>query len=84
MDIPQDIIDNVIAAIDDNKNLLKKCALVSSSPVASSYLSQKRPNLPGDLSTPRPKSSHSVLCQNHHSQWEHSESQFGFRLAVDE
>ena len=30
-DIPQDIIDNVIAAIGDDKDLLKKCALVSSS-----------------------------------------------------
>ena len=31
MDIPQDIIDSVIAAVGDDKRLLKKCALVSSS-----------------------------------------------------
>ena len=31
MDIPQDIIDNVIAAIGNDERLLKKCALVSSS-----------------------------------------------------
>jgi hypothetical protein len=31
MEIPQDIIDSVIAAVGDNKRLLKKCALVSSS-----------------------------------------------------
>jgi hypothetical protein len=31
MDIPQDIIDNVVAAIGNDKSLLKKCALVSSS-----------------------------------------------------
>ena len=31
MDIPQDIIDNVIAAIGDDQSLLKNCALVSSS-----------------------------------------------------
>jgi hypothetical protein len=31
MDIPQDIIDNIIAAIGDDKSLLKNCALVSSS-----------------------------------------------------
>ena len=30
-DIPQDIIDNVVAAIGDDKDLLRKCALVSSS-----------------------------------------------------
>ena len=29
--IPQDIIDNIIAAVGDDKRLLKKCALVSSS-----------------------------------------------------
>ena len=31
MDIPQDIIDNVIAAVDDDTDLLKQCSLVSSS-----------------------------------------------------
>ena len=31
MDIPQDIIDNVIAAVGDNTRLLKQCSLVSSS-----------------------------------------------------
>ena len=31
MDIPQDIIDNVIAAVGNDKRLLKKCSLVSSS-----------------------------------------------------
>jgi hypothetical protein len=32
MEIPQDIIDNVIAAVgDDNTHLLKRCTLVSSS-----------------------------------------------------
>ena len=31
MDIPQDIIDNVITAVGDDNRLLKKCALVSSS-----------------------------------------------------
>ena len=31
IDIPQDIIDNVIAAVGDDKRLLKQCALVSSS-----------------------------------------------------
>ena len=31
MDIPQDIIDSVIAAVGDDKRLLKQCALVSSS-----------------------------------------------------
>ena len=30
-DIPQDIIDNVVAAIGDDKDLLRKCALVSHS-----------------------------------------------------
>jgi hypothetical protein len=29
MDIPQDIIDNVVAAVGDDKRLLKRCALVS-------------------------------------------------------
>ena len=28
MDIPQDIIDNVIAAVGDDTHLLKQCALV--------------------------------------------------------
>ena len=36
MDIPQDIIDNVIAAVGDDKHLLKQCALVSSSFLLSS------------------------------------------------
>ena len=31
IDIPQDIIDNVIAAVGDDTNLLKQCNLVSSS-----------------------------------------------------
>ena len=31
MDIPQDIIDNIIAAAGDDKHLLKQCTLVSSS-----------------------------------------------------
>jgi hypothetical protein len=31
MEIPQDIIDNVIEAVGDDKRLLKQCALVSSS-----------------------------------------------------
>ena len=31
LEIPQDIIDNVIAAVGDDKCLLQKCALVSSS-----------------------------------------------------
>ena len=31
MEIPQDIIDNVIAAVGDDKRLLKQCSLVSSS-----------------------------------------------------
>ena len=31
MEIPQDIIDNVIAAVGDDKHLLQQCALVSSS-----------------------------------------------------
>ena len=31
IDIPQDIIDNVIAAVGDDTHLLKKCSLVSSS-----------------------------------------------------
>jgi hypothetical protein len=31
VEIPQDIIDNVIAAVGDDKRLLKQCALVSSS-----------------------------------------------------
>jgi hypothetical protein len=31
MDIPQDIIDNVIAAVGDDTRLLKQCSLVSSS-----------------------------------------------------
>jgi hypothetical protein len=31
IDIPQDVIDNVIAAVGDNKRLLKQCSLVSSS-----------------------------------------------------
>jgi hypothetical protein len=31
VEIPQDVIDNVIAAVDDDTDLLKQCALVSSS-----------------------------------------------------
>ena len=62
MDIPQDIIDNVIAAVGDDSRLLKQCCLVSSSflfPSRKQLFS--RITLKSDLSCQR---IHQFLIQN--------------------
>jgi hypothetical protein len=60
--IPQDIIDNVIAAVGDDKYLLKQCALVS-----SSFLLPSRKQLCSEISLRGDQASerlHQFLVQN--------------------
>ena len=62
MDIPQDIIDNVIAAVGDDRDLLEKCALVS-----SSFLHPSRKQLFARITLRNDRTSqkiHHVLVQN--------------------
>ena len=62
MDIPQDIIDNVIAAVGDDRDLLKKCALVS-----SSFLHPSRKQLFSRITLTNDRTSqniHHVFVQN--------------------
>ena len=62
MDIPQDIIDNVIEAVGDDRPLLKQCALVS-----SSFLLPSRKKLFSKISIGSDQSCqriHQILVQN--------------------
>ena len=62
IDIPQDIIDNVIAAVGDDTRLLKQCALVS-----SSFLLPSRKQLFSKISIGSDQSCqrvHQILVQN--------------------
>ena len=62
IDIPQDIIDNVVAAVGNDRCLLKKCALVS-----SSFLRPSRKQLFSKITLNRDESCqriHQVLIQN--------------------
>ena len=62
MDIPQDIINNVIAAVGDDTRLLKQCALVS-----SSFLLPSRKQLFSKISIGSDQSCqrvHQILVQN--------------------